>query len=192
MKKIDKILIGIFICFFIVLVIMLDNISMTGFIIFGGDRSEQIKDGTRWNHMPLTYDYKGCDDRKEVMIENAIDYVEEETQYIDFKKVRANPDVLFLCSSDEGKGAIVGEARSYIYNSKIISYGEILLYESYHCEGERPTIEIHEILHIIGLGHSDASDRDNIMNPYVTDCDAKISDEDVKYLNNLYRNVTDR
>jgi len=148
-----------------------------------------------WNHMPLTYDIYECSENKKERVITALGYVEEKTEGIDFIEYEweegedYNPDIFIICEDiRKDAGYIAGEAIYDIIDRTWIVNGTIFFYKSFHCSGQRPVNEIHEILHLFGLPDTSEESKywKDVMYPYALGCDADISDEDVEYLNNIY------
>jgi len=147
-----------------------------------------------WDHMPLTYSHLNCTEKHTDRTIQAMEFLENRTSNIlsfkalDLQKSNES-DITFVCYEIGNNDLAVGEAIPYFYNNtKIYAPSKINIYKPSHCIDRRPTIEIHEILHLFGLKHVEAKDStwDDIMNPYATRCTADISEKDMNYLLEIY------
>ncbi len=141
-----------------------------------------------WPHMPLLYSFDNCSDVQLIRLNQAMDYIKDKTGFLSFEESDSNYDILFECSSEQmDRGFIAGEAKlNYYVDTNLYAPSSVFIYYSQHCINRRPTIEIHEIMHVFGLGHSEEDDWNNVMNPYATRCEAEISDSDLEYLSGIY------
>lgn len=158
-----------------------------------------------WDHVPLTYNLDSCKDTFEgkiaIDIEDAFDFISERMENsMTFKKAEEGEkaDITFICDigaikTKRDRGILTGriidaEAVSYYGEGNIFAPGEIYIYSTYECLGDRPTLIIHEILHLLGLEHNTRPSYPNdIMNPYIGEnCEADILDKDMNYLMGIY------
>lgn len=131
-----------------------------------------------------------CSLEKKNEMTDAFNYLQNLT-ILKFYNVDSGEDVTVSCDnevipSDSGKGFFVageGGPTKVIPgdNFYTILQGKILLLKSSKCE--RPNIEIHELLHVLGFDHS--KNPDNIMYP-ISDCSQTIGNEIPSKINNLY------
>ncbi len=158
-----------------------------------------------WDHMPITYDIDSCrktfGGRMMKDIENSFIFISNRTDnVILFEEYSSGieADITFICdiggietNNFRGDGTFVTEAEAAIYEypgTNIFAPSEIYIYATYDCLGERPTLIIHEILHLFNLEHNvNPSYSDDIMHPYLSDnCNRDILEKDVDYLKNVY------
>jgi predicted Zn-dependent protease len=153
---------------------------------------------THWNHMPLTYDFYNLSLEKMDRVEQAMTYISNETNdSISFKRVYAVennytivPDIWFIYVPFRTSETYDSLGYAYVnYTNNIVNYADIYLYQNYHCINQRPTIEIHEILHALGLQHveNNQSTWKDIMNPYASGCDMEITQQELNYLKSIYK-----
>jgi len=148
-----------------------------------------------WNHMPLTYDIYDCPAEKIKRAVEAMAYLEDKVENIQFIEYEWNvgeeyePDIFWTCEDIQMEGGfVVAEAYYDITDKNEIVNGTIWLYNSHHCVNQRPVNEIHELLHLFGLGHTPTSSEywKDIMYPYALGCDADISEKDIAYRKSVY------
>lgn len=155
-----------------------------------------------WSHMPITYNYDECittfNGKMKKDIENALAFISDRTDNaITFKKIDSSEaDIIFICDIGGIRKAgrkpgflTYAEALPYVYKTaNVYDKGEIYIYSSYECLGKRPTLIIHEVLHLFGLEHNvNPSYSWDIMHPYErVNCDADILDKDIEYLKEIY------
>ena len=131
-----------------------------------------------------------CSLEKKNEMTDAFNYLQNLT-LLRFYPVDTTEDVTVSCDnevipSDSGKGFFVageGGPTKVIpgENFYTILQGKILLLKSSNCE--RPNIEIHELLHVLGFDHSKNSN--NIMYP-ISDCSQTIGSEIPSKINEIY------
>lgn len=158
-------------------------------------------DQYHWDHMPITYNSDSCqgvfDGRMSEDIENALGFIEQRTNNsIRFEKTSENADITYVCDiggirTSEGGDGYYTYAKSIprIYEgSNIYAPGQITIYSSYDCLGKRPTLVIHETLHMFGLDHNvNPSYTGDIMHPFLSSsCNADIIQSDMDYLLDIY------
>ncbi|MEM3405821.1 MAG: matrixin family metalloprotease [Candidatus Pacearchaeota archaeon] len=124
----------------------------------------QICQNTKFNHNNITYSIdSNCKENKIKRIEEAFKIIEKEVGEIKFIRVNSDADIDVICQNikipTETKGYFIageGGPTSLINTSLfcIIEKGKVLLYkEKDYCD--YPNVELHEILHVFGFGHSD-------------------------------------
>ncbi|PIN93785.1 hypothetical protein COU54_01560 [Candidatus Pacearchaeota archaeon CG10_big_fil_rev_8_21_14_0_10_31_24] len=147
-----------------------------------------------WDHLPLTYSHLNCTEKQTNRTLQAMEFLNNRTSDIlafiplDIEKFNKS-DITFVCHETGSNELAIGEAIPHFYNNTLIyAPSQINIYKPSHCIGRRPTIEIHELLHLFGLGHVEAKESTwkDIMNPYATRCEADISEKDLTYLLNIY------
>jgi len=141
-----------------------------------------------WPHLPVTFNYENCSRWQIKRIEKALEYIENRTEVLSFKRADSKEDILFVCSKErKNNGSTLAESLPSIYiGTKLYAPSTIMIYPSYYCINQRPIVEIHEVMHLFGLEHAPANDSKNIMNPYVTRCDAELSQQDIKKIREIY------
>ncbi|MBR9705895.1 hypothetical protein GOV14_02560 [Candidatus Pacearchaeota archaeon] len=168
------------------------RLGSTGLGVTGGELVDEFDhfSGMHWGHMPLSYNLINCTSVQVERLTEAMNYITNATHSVInfFESESENLDLEFLCSREQkDRGFVAGEAElNYYLETNLYAPSTVYIYYAQHCVGRRPTIEIHEILHALGLDHSENDDWDNILNPYTTRCDAEISGEDIKYLLEIY------
>lgn len=146
-----------------------------------------------WNHMPLKYSFENKEQCYPIRLDNtyeAIKIIEEKTNNkVSFEENNLNPDIIFNCSKsskiDIDGSSTLGEATVYHYtDTNIISNAVIDLYggTDVNCLGF-PSVEIHEILHALNIGH--ITHHDSIMNPISYCNNKKLMPIDDSIFNNL-------
>ena len=157
--------------------------------------------------MPITYNLDFCKNIFEGKlandIENTLKYISDNTEnIINFEEVDLNvkPDITYICdigaiktkrSRGHGPNSLsITQAESEIYTYEGTNFyapSKIYIYSTYDCLGERPTLIIHETLHLFGLEHKSPYKIKDIMQPFVSDnCNLKIIDSDINYLKDIY------
>ncbi|MBS3079048.1 matrixin family metalloprotease [Candidatus Pacearchaeota archaeon] len=155
----------------------------------------QFNKNMKFNHNNISYRFFDCNYEQEIRVLNAFEILSNETGLITFVKSLGFPDIEILCSETSkqtqelgseyfiaGEGGAKEIIQTIKYN--IITSGSILLYDSptgsLKCNS--PEIELHELLHVFGFDHS--SNKNSLMNPYLSSCKQKI---DVSIINELKR-----
>ena len=151
---------------------------------------------THWNHMPLTYNFYNCFQTDINRIIKATDFITNRTGSITFKFENIEtPDISFICMSEREiehsnrySTETFGEAVPYVYADypNIYASSEILIFPVTTCPYARPVTEIHEILHLLGLQHPNYAYEDDIMNAEHVGCNTDITEDELKYLKNIY------
>lgn len=167
---------------------------------FGTDKNPEFNVGNLSSNMQfypnmrflspkISYKIDGsCSLKKKKEMKDAFLYIENVTN-LSFYRIYSDPEITVTCEEESkttkngmfiaGEGGptkiISGENFNVIYNGKIL-----LLRES-NCE--RPNVEIHELLHVLGFNHS--KNPNNIMYP-VSKCSQTLGKEIPDKINMLY------
>ncbi|MEK6881821.1 MAG: hypothetical protein AABY22_19540, partial [Nanoarchaeota archaeon] len=125
--------------------------------------------------MPLTYTTENCETHFNGKyledINNALKYIENKTdEKVTFKKsFIEKADITFICEidnnnlkfsppTDETPYKTFINAESQIsfspVNQNLFSSGEVYIYSTKRCLGQKPIVLIHETLHLLGLDHT--------------------------------------
>jgi len=160
------------------------------------DRFSNISE-LHWGHIPLTYKFESeCIERLSNLMRGALGNITYETNSIvTFKEVFENPDISIYCKEGQylGEQYAFGDSIHNLnkYNSNLIINGEINIYgQGITCPTGYPALEVHEILHLFGFGHT--QNIQSIMYPsaflsrYCTT--TKINDEYTSCLKYIYSN----
>lgn len=150
-----------------------------------------------WDHMPLTYNYYNCSQSNVDRIIKATDFITNRTEGITFRFINNQteiPDISFICMNerkmeygDKYVTNIFAEAVPYVYKGlNVYAPSQILIYSINSCPYGRPTTEIHEILHLLGLQHPKYAYEDDIMNLEHIGCTTDITEEELGYLKSIY------
>lgn len=128
-----------------------------------------------------------CTLSKRGEMEEAFEMVENLT-ILEFYPVVESEQILVSCQSKNkvkegmfiaGEGGPVNITGGENFN--VIYEGQILLIKNSNCE--RPNVQIHELLHVLGFNHSENSN--NIMYP-VSKCKQTIGEDMIEEINRLY------
>jgi hypothetical protein len=130
-----------------------------------------------------------CNKNREENIASAFSYIQNET-ILRFNQVNDNGQIESTCSEDSiemsGGYFIAGEGGPFlIINTtkyQVIVNGKILIFSDEKCD--RPIVEIHEILHVLGFKHS--INKKSIMYN-ISDCSQIITDNIKMKINELYK-----
>lgn len=143
-----------------------------------------------WDEMPLRYSYDSSCSFRAVRIENAVEEIEELTnRKVRFLKVEKNPDIEIVCDLspklDEKEKDYLGKAVvKYDANNERIISAKLHLYGPVNDKCSYPDVEIHELLHILGQGHS--NQKGSIMMPMQIECLENIElDSDFNIFNHI-------
>ncbi len=145
----------------------------------------------RFKDLPITYriDFS-CSNKKIKRVKQAFSEISKKT-IISFTETQKDGDIFVSCNEShnqqpDGRGMfIAGEGgpldilRTGLFY--LIRGSKVLLFTSAECD--KPNVEIHEILHALGFGHS--NNKKSIMYP-VVDCKQYITPEIINELNRLY------
>ena len=167
---------------------------------FGGSSSPEFSVGNLTNSMQFypnmrfpekKISYKienGCSLKKKKEMEDAFSFLQGETN-LTFYPVVSGEEVTVSCdeetkTNDNGM-FIAGEGGPTKIlsgeNFNVIYTGKILLLRESNCE--RPNVEVHELLHVLGFKHS--KNKNNIMYP-VSKCSQTLGTEIPEKINELY------
>ena len=179
------------------------------FVVISEDQFPNTSE-MHWSHMPLTYTTKNCDSffRGKYFgdIENALKYIENKTDnVVKFKKFYlGKADITFICEIKNNnlkfspptnetpyKTFINAQAQPYFSpaNPKLFTKGEVKIYSTKKCLGQKPVVLIHETLHLLDLQHTpnNSTHIRDIMHPENSNCYADISQKEIDYLKSIYR-----
>jgi len=151
-----------------------------------------------WTHMPLTYSFaenSSCGNSEPNYILRAFDTIQKETNNtVSFKQVETNGDIIIDCKKDFNLDKAAGDyqvgdgAITKLEGNRILS-GAMNFYivSGTVNAGSCPyaNIEVHEILHTFGLGHT--SEKNNIMNPIVSYCPSHLNPDILEKLMLTYK-----
>ena len=100
-----------------------DKGSLTGFPIYTSEEQEDALEDQysnveepHWGHMPLTYNFDNCTDKRIERVEKAMDYIHEEINGISFEKTYSeDEDIKFYCLEEyrADKSDYIGIARFF-------------------------------------------------------------------------------
>lgn len=155
----------------------------------------QFYSNMKFNHNQISYTLDDtCLAERKRRILMAFDELSKQVNAINFYEVSDNPNIEISCS-EENKPSInedyfiagEGGAREIIQTGKfnVINGGIILFYdekEGLHCD--YPNIELHELMHVFGFGHSE--EEGSIMYPYLESCEQVLDSSIIDQLNELY------
>jgi len=151
--------------------------------------SMQFYPNMRFLSPKISYEIdNSCSLKKKKEMRDAFSYMENVTS-LSFYPVYSNPEINVTCQ-EESKTTnngmfIAGEGGPTKIisgdNFNIIYTGKILLLRESNCE--RPNVEIHELLHVLGFDHS--KNPNNIMYP-VSKCSQTLGQEIPNKINELY------
>jgi hypothetical protein len=149
-----------------------------------------------FNHKTLTYSIEdNCDKAKKDRMIQAFSAIENQTDYIiKFRESISEPDIFITCNQSNesfnntapgyfvaGEGGV--ERAVSTGSFWIIEKGKILLFYDKWNPCWKYNIELHELLHVLGLKHS--GNKYSIMYP-VTDCGQVFSDDIAQEIKRLY------
>lgn len=155
-------------------------------------------DKKHWDHMPLSFTFinpEDCGGFQTRRILRAFNEIQNSTQdKVSFFQINASEaDISIICNKKflpSTEPGLIESGEATVHNrGKIYIKSEINFYntagESYNggCRNY-PDVEIHEILHVFGLPHTDAEY--NIMNPVGSYCPTKINQDIIDYLMDIY------
>ena len=172
-----------------------DQIQNSSWILNGGSWMN-YQNLAYWDHMPLTYNLLECPNEYEInRIRNAFQLVQNETDNaVRFLEVNGSSDIISLCHREYKEGETEGMFESG--DAEIKVSGDLIVSgtlnfnsvrEGYYPGGcvDYPAVEIHEIIHVLGLGHT--SRNISIMNSVGNGCRAKLDAEIIDVLKQIYR-----
>lgn len=154
----------------------------------------------KWESFPISYSFTNgeiCGDYEMSRIDSAFSMIESQTNgKISFEKVNKNGSIDVVCRTEYYSGDVRGTYESgeggYAASNNIITNGRVNLY---HMGGGKfsggclniPNIEIHEILHVFALEHTNSSD--SLMYPVSSAKNCihdSIDNETINALNEIY------
>ena len=157
---------------------------------------KQFYPNMKFNHNNITYiiDFM-CSQEKKQRVLKAMETISIKVPQITFLPTQLNPDIEVSCSEEHKDSVkedffIAGEggAKEIIKTKdhNIITNGVILLYQESNNakECEWPNIEIHELMHVFGFGHSE--NENSLMYPYLESCNQKLDLSITNKLKELY------
>jgi len=131
---------------------------------------------------------EGCPLQKRSEMVGAFNFIQNLT-LLKFYPVKNNEEITISCEEESkstdngmfisGEGGPTKILSSNNFN--VIFSGKILLLRESNCE--RPNVEIHELLHVLGFDHSE--NKNNLMYP-VSKCSQTIGNDIVDKINELY------
>ena len=167
---------------------------------FGIDKNPEFNVGNLSNNMQfysnmrfpstdITYLIEeGCPLQKRSEMVGAFNFIQNLT-LLKFYPVKNNEEITISCEEESkstdngmfisGEGGPTKILSSNNFN--VIFSGKILLLRESNCE--RPNVEIHELLHVLGFDHSE--NKNNLMYP-VSKCSQTIGNDIVDKINELY------
>ncbi len=158
---------------------------------FSLDSSElvnmQFYENMRFPNPEISYKIKRCPLQKQEDMKRSLDIIEN-LSLLEFYPVNSNEEISVTCDSKAkiegglfiaGEGGPVNITKTEKFN--VITYGKILLIKDSKCPN--PNVGIHELLHVLGFGHSKNSN--NIMYN-VSKCRQTIGDDIPQLINDLY------
>ncbi|MEI7719111.1 MAG: matrixin family metalloprotease [archaeon] len=154
----------------------------------------------KWTSFPVSYYFTGgevCGDFELRKIRRAFSIIENETNgKISFIETNYSGDINVICSKDfisaDKKGYFIAGEGGYTSSGNTITSGEV---DFKNMKGGKvsgscinfPSVEIHEIMHVFALGHSE--DEYSLMYPQTSSkqCIAShIDNETIDILNSIY------
>jgi len=156
----------------------------------------QFYPNMKFNHNEISYNIdSACHDKKRQRMREAFDLF---AGYVDnlnfFETSGRDVDIEITCSEQrnevEGKYFIAGEggAREIIPTGRynVITNGTVILYGNPHgfLECDWANVELHELVHVFGFGHS--KNPDSLMYHLLESCDQQLDDSIIEELQGLY------
>jgi len=149
----------------------------------------------KFNHNSISYSIdQDCNNKKRQRMISAFNDLGSKVKIINFYEVSDSPDIEVTCSAEQKDSIdkihfIAGEggAKEIIQTGRynIITNGVVLLYKETNANDcEWANIELHELIHVFGFGHSD--NPNSLMYPYLEGCNQKLDDSIIKELIILY------
>ena len=157
---------------------------------------KQFYPNMKFNHNQISYSIDvNCPDKKKNNVIEAFKELSDKVIQISFYENNQNPDIEVSCSETEKHSVkedyfIAGEggAKEIIQTERygVITQGVILFNQNPKntIECDWPIVELHELLHVFGFGHSE--NKDSLMYPYLENCNQKLDQSILNDLNNLY------
>lgn len=155
----------------------------------------QFYPNMKFNHNSISYEIDPyCSNKKRQRMISAFNDLSSKLKIISFYEVFDNSDIEVSCSEEKKESVdetyfIAGEggAKEIIQTERynIITNGTVLLYKEINTqECNWANIELHELIHVFGFGHSNNSN--SLMYPYLEDCNQKLDESIIKELIRLY------
>jgi archaellum component FlaF (FlaF/FlaG flagellin family) len=149
----------------------------------------------KFNHNSISYKIDSdCSGVKRSRMIMAFNDLESKIGLISFKEVVNEGDIEVSCSEEQKESIeknyfIAGEggAKEVIQTGRynIIANGTVLLYkENGRKECDWSNVELHELVHVFGFGHS--TNPDSLMYPYLEDCNQELDESIINELRRLY------
>ncbi len=163
------------------------KIRHSNFSINLGYEEMQFYKNMRFSTPRISYRIFDCPLQKEDEMEYAFEIISD-ISMLNFYPVNNNEEIFVTCDSRNkiedglfiaGEGGPTNITQAGEFN--VISHGQILLIKESKCEN--PNIALHELLHVLGFGHS--SNKNNIMYN-ISRCDQVIGDDIIGLINEMY------
>ena len=149
----------------------------------------------KFNHNTISYEIDPiCSPNERSRMIEAFNDLALKIGSISFKEIISGADIEISCSKDQKEGPnkdyfIAGEggAKEIIQTGRynVIANGTVLLYkENGGQECDWANVELHELIHVFGFGHSD--NPDSLMYPYLENCNQELDDSIIQELRRLY------
>ncbi|MFA7708075.1 MAG: CARDB domain-containing protein [Candidatus Pacearchaeota archaeon] len=155
----------------------------------------QFYPNMKFNHKLISYSIdSACSEKKRQRMISAFNELSSKVTSISFYETEENPDIEISCSEEKKESVdedffIAGEggAKEIVQTERynIITNGTVLLYKEIKSEEcEWSNVELHELIHVFGFGHSNNSN--SLMYPYLEDCDQRLDDSIINELIRIY------
>ena len=154
----------------------------------------QFYPNMKFNHNSISYQINSdCDGEKKARMIDAFNNLASKVRIISFHEVADNADIDISCSENkkesiEEKHFVAGEggAKEIIQTDRynVINDGLIFLYQKANRNCDWANVELHELVHVFGFGHSE--NPDSLMYPILEDCDQDLDEEIIVELKRLY------
>jgi len=159
----------------------------------------QFYPNMKFNHNSISYEIDiACSGEERGRMISAFNDLASKVGLISFNEVLSDADIEVSCSGSEKESIdkehfIAGEggAKEIIQTERynVISDGIVILHNGFKnsLECDWSNVELHELVHVFGFGHSDNSK--SLMYPYLEDCDQKLDDSIINELKRLYSEI---
>ena len=155
----------------------------------------QFYPNMKFNHNSISYEIdSACSNKKRQRMISAFNDLASKVNIISFHEVFGDSDIEVSCSADKKESInkdyfIAGEggAKEIVQTGRynVITNGTVLLYKETNTQDcDWANVELHELIHVFGFGHSNNSN--SLMYPYIEDCNQKLDDSIIKELIRLY------